>query len=133
MTQVPCANECLGNVCNVTPTGPAPPLLPPPSGPDDPHAPGCKCDPSRKSREIDKIIDEEWEENDKTLGWAPYESAGLKGLELLLEHLGIELDPWSMGAEIPLLLTDLYEVEEHHNEAMEKWRKLDEDWAANCP
>jgi len=136
MTQEPCPGDCIhtssGESCRVPiPYGPPPPLTP---VPDDSHNPGCKCSVDAYWTELETIYEKEEEEDDETIGKVPYESAGAKVLETILEHYGPEtLEPWILGLDVPLLLNDVYELEKHKSEREEQVRKFNEKWKANCP
>ena len=122
MTEVPCGGDCIqtssGYSCSVPqPSGPPPEPLPPPIVND------CPCSPKNFDRAFEKIIEEEEAENDV---WpAVAKSAGVKALEWGLELAEVEGTEWVPGLDIGLLGWDLYEAEEHHQEALEKIRRLE--------
>ena len=133
MTQVPCGGECIQNSTGYSCSVPIPSGPPPAPLPDDPYAPGCKCDVKAWNREFETIVEEENAENDALLPKIATTSGGLFILEKILEEYGPEiLEPWIMGLDIPFLLNDVREIEEHDQEALEKIRQLDEKWNANC-
>jgi RHS repeat-associated protein len=136
MTQVQCSGGPGGSGDCGGGTGPSctiPMPAGPPSAPlpDDPYAPGCKCDVKAYARRLEKIIEEEEAENDAMLPWTVAKSAGSEGFQWVLEGFGIE-GLWGPVVDSGFLVLDLVEIEKHHDEALEKWRRVDEEWYANC-
>lgn len=91
MTQVPCANECLGNVCNVTPTGPPVPLLPPGDSwtyQETKILNGIGKCLAEEREEINQIAAEASNESFMGLPWLPGKSLIFQGVESGAEQAG---------------------------------------------
>lgn len=89
---MPCANECLGNVCNVTPTGPPPALLPPGNAWDNDIEIMNRIDKclSEETEEINQIETEAANESFMDLPWLPGKSLAVQGAEAGAEQVGAE-------------------------------------------